>query len=279
MDNTVYNENNNKIAVFIDAENVSYKNAKRVIEVLEKKGRILVREIVADWTKINVTNKNKDDNISGWRSVAAISSMTAVQQFTYRPKKNSSDIALAIRAMKCLYEKPYIDMYCIVSNDCDFTRLAQELREQDKFVIGMGEQSKSIDEFVKAFSEYIYLDEIMEENGTSDESLEHVAILKSCDTNSASKNRKEKEEIKDGEILEEEKMSYLVEVIQELIDEKGLALYCAINGPVKNKFPDFVPQNFNCKNFRQLMEVLLPHLKQFEKIQTNDDFALIEKKT
>ena len=169
-------------------------------------------------------------------------------------------------------------MYCIVSNDCDFTRLAQELREQDKYVIGMGEQSKSIEEFVKAFSEYIYLDESMENEKSDDIQIdEGKASAEEDNTDKLVLNENTKD-LTLLKIIGEEKMNYLVEIIREIIDEKGLALYCAINGPMKNKYPDFVPQNFNCKNFRQLMEILLPYLKQFEKIKTNDDYALVQKK-
>ncbi|MDE6189156.1 MAG: NYN domain-containing protein [Clostridia bacterium] len=293
MEKETYKDEYNKVAVFVDAENVSYKNAKRIIDVLESKGKILIREIVADWTKINGAQKDKKENLTGWRGVAATYSMTAIQQFTYVPKKNSSDIALAIRAMKTLYEKQYIDTYCIISNDSDFTRLAQELREQDKYVIGMGEKSKAIEEFVKAFSEYIYLDEIIEEpNNASDEDVsvenksnEQVAIVQEpvLVEKTSEENASEEERANaDNTIIGLEKMDALIEIIQELVDEKGMALYCAINGPMKNKYPDFVPQNFGCKNFRKLMEILLPlpHLSElFEQTQTDDDYALIARKT
>lgn len=283
------NSTDNKIAVFIDAENISFNNATRIIDILEKKGKILVREIVADWTKINVAKKSKDDNIFGWRNVAATYSMTAIQQFTYRPKKKSSDIALAIRAMKTLYEKSYIDTYCIVSNDCDFTRLAQELREHDKFVIGMGEQEKAIDEFIKAFSEYIYLDESINEDDDSDvtvpiaeekdkEILPNSEPIKTKANETAKKTTAKAKQNSTADMVGEEKLTYLIETIKEMIDEKGLAIYSVINGNMKTKYPDFVPQNFGCKNFRQLMDALMPKLKMFEKTETAADFALIEKK-
>lgn len=284
----------NKIAVFIDAENVSHKNANRIIDFLEQKGRIIVRKIVADWTKIYTAQKNSVSraeiiNLEGWRRIAAEFSMTAVQQFTYIPKKKSSDIALAITAMKSLYEKPYIDTYCIVSNDCDFTRLAQELREQDKYVIGMGEQKRAVEEFVKAFSEYIYLDESIDDvcaedkEATGSDSGQAGIVQAKNKANAKMQPTKTKQPAKKENNalamqIGQEKLRYLTEIIQELIDEKGRAMYSAINGAMKNKFPDFVPQNFSCKNFRQLMETLIPILKKYEKETTVDDFALVEKK-
>lgn len=279
-----------KIAILIDAENISYKNARQIIDTMERKGKILVKMVVADWTKItgSQTKTNgkyvyRTKQIEGWRNEASRYSMTAVQQFSYVVGKNASDIALAIQAMKILYEKPYITTFCLVSNDSDFTRLAQELREQNKEVIGMGERSRAIHEFVNAFSEFMYLGESIEEE-TQEEVKEEVKeqvkeeVKKSKTTNAqkeTSKGAKQQKGKKSNAksnaskkpvcILEKEKLQALKEIIQNDIEssEEGVAYYSNIGSRMKRQFSDFIPENYESKNISQLMAKLLPFLPEY----------------
>ena len=283
-------DKHSKIAILIDAENVSYKNARQIIDTMEQKGKILVKMVVADWTKItgSQTKTNgkyvyRTKQIEGWRNEASRHSMTAVQQFSYVVGKNTSDIALTIQAMKILYEKPYVTTFCLVSNDSDFTRLAQELREQNKEVIGMGERSRAIQEFVNAFSEFVYLGESIEEDTQDiieeikEEVKEEVKEVKATkidkkDTSKANKSTKNK---KNGTknntpkkpvcILEEEKLSALKSIIENDIEssEEGVAYYSNIGSRMKRQFADFIPENYDSKNISQLMAKLLPFLPEY----------------
>lgn len=269
------NNKDYKIALFIDAENVSYKNSKKIIEALEEKGKILVREIIADWTIIHCTTKDIDlgdktdiyENLCGWREVAASYSMTAIQQFTYVPGKNPSDIALTISAMKTLYEKQFIDLFCIVSNDSDYTRLAQELREHDKEVIGMGDKKKINQELINAFSEFVYL-------------FEPVASS-SAETDTGNIENEPTEQIDVAQdmneqlVIENERLEALISIIGDLIDNFGKALYSMIGGDIRKKYPDFIPSNYGCKTFRQLMDKLLPYMPMYRLEETNDDKYLV----
>ena len=283
-------DKHSKIAILIDAENISYKNARQIIDTMEQKGKILVKMVVADWTKItgSQTKTNgkyvyRTKQIEGWRNEASRHSMTAVQQFSYVVGKNTSDIALTIQAMKILYEKPYVTTFCLVSNDSDFTRLAQELREQNKEVIGMGERSRAIQEFVNAFSEFVYLGESIEEDTQDiieeikEEVKEEVKEVKATkidkkDTSKANKSTKNK---KNGTknntpkkpvcILEEEKLSALKNIIENDIEssEEGVAYYSNIGSRMKRQFADFIPENYDSKNISQLMAKLLPFLPEY----------------
>lgn len=283
-------DKHSKIAILIDAENVSYKNARQIIDTMEQKGKILVKMVVADWTKItgSQTKTNgkyvyRTKQIEGWRNEASRHSMTAVQQFSYVVGKNTSDIALTIQAMKILYEKPYVTTFCLVSNDSDFTRLAQELREQNKEVIGMGERSRAIQEFVNAFSEFVYLGESIEEDTQDiieeikEEVKEEVKEVKATkidkkDTSKANKSTKNKKNATKNNapkkpvcILEEEKLSALKNIIENDIEssEEGVAYYSNIGSRMKRQFADFIPENYDSKNISQLMAKLLPFLPEY----------------
>lgn len=298
------NQNQSKIAILIDAENVSYKNTAQIIETMENKGKILVKVVVADWTRITgaQTRSNgkyvyRSMQIDGWRNEASKHSMTAVQQFSYVSGKNTSDIAMTIQAMKILYEKPYITTFCLVSNDSDFTRLAQELREQNKEVIGMGERDKAIKEFVNAFSEFIYLGESMDEEVPEKPRQEESENAKTVshkqengvdDKSNRKPDKRKKERAPEPQcILDAEKMEALRTIVADTIEEseESVAYYSAIASKMKRKFSDFIPANYECRNVSQLMGKLIPFLKGYEEYKepipnnSNGYIYMLRKKT
>lgn len=238
-----------KIAVLIDAENISYKNAKQIVTAMENRGSILIKVIIANLAS---------PQMASWAEVAKQYAMTATQQFSLVKGKNSSDMALVIQAMKILYEKPFITTFCIVSNDSDFTRLAQELKEHDKTVIGMGEKSKAKKEMVNAFSEFIYI-ENAEPSATPEKKPDKKPRTK---TKTVIPYK-----IKECPI-EEDKMKVLDKVIAELIsaNESDAAYYSAINTAMKKQFSDFVPQNYNLPNMSKLIDKALEFLPQYERV-------------
>ena len=64
-------------------------------------------------------------------------------------------MAMVIDAMDILYSGK-VDGFCLVTSDSDFTRLAMRLREENMYVIGMGE-SKTPMALTKACNKFIHL--------------------------------------------------------------------------------------------------------------------------
>ena len=123
-------ENNCKIAVLIDADNVSPKYIRFILDEISDYGVASYKRIYGDWT---------DNTKRLWKEVLLEWSITPVQQYSYTTGKNSMDSALIIDAMDILYSGN-VEGFCIVSSDSDFTRLAQRLREAGMFVMGIGEK-------------------------------------------------------------------------------------------------------------------------------------------
>lgn len=123
-------ENNCKIAVLIDADNVSPKYIRFILDEISDYGVASYKRIYGDWT---------DNTKRLWKEVLLEWSITPVQQYSYTTGKNSTDSALIIDAMDILYSGN-VEGFCIVSSDSDFTRLAQRLREAGMFVMGIGEK-------------------------------------------------------------------------------------------------------------------------------------------
>ena len=118
-----------RYALLIDAENVSAKYIKPILDELSKYGNVTYKRIYGDWTK---------SQSASWKEVLLQNSITPIQQFSYTYGKNATDSAMIIDAMDMLYTND-LEGFCLVSSDSDFTKLASRLRESGRTVIGMGE--------------------------------------------------------------------------------------------------------------------------------------------
>ncbi|MFV0412790.1 MAG: NYN domain-containing protein [Oscillospiraceae bacterium] len=140
-------ENGKIIALLIDAENVSPKYIKVILDELSLYGTPAYKRIYGDWTS---------PDMASWKKTLLENNLTPIQQFSYTQGKNATDSAMIIDAMDILYTKN-CEGFCLVSSDSDFTRLASRLRESRMQVIGMGE-SKTPMAFKSACDIFKYLD-------------------------------------------------------------------------------------------------------------------------
>lgn len=123
-------QNELRFAVLIDADNVSPKYIKYILDEVSDHGIATYKRIYGDWT---------DNEKRSWKNVLLDWSVNPIQQYSYTTGKNSTDSAMIIDAMDILYSGN-VDGFCLVSSDSDFTKLAQRLREAGMFVMGIGEQ-------------------------------------------------------------------------------------------------------------------------------------------
>ena len=158
-----YLEKNCKIAVLIDADNVSPRYIKYILDEISDYGVASYKRIYGDWT---------DNTKRLWKEVLLEWSINPVQQYSYTTGKNSTDSALIIDAMDILYSGN-VEGFCIVSSDSDFTRLAQRLREAGMFVMGIGEK-KTPRAFMVACDVFKILEVISQED--DDNNIEGKSI-------------------------------------------------------------------------------------------------------
>jgi uncharacterized protein (TIGR00288 family) len=257
---------NQKVAVLIDAENVNSVNVRQIFDTMSTYGEVIIRQIFADWS---------NEAVKSWKTAISSYSIVANQQFSFVPRKNSSDIALVISAMDILFERD-IDIFCLVSSDSDFTRLVQELRERGKAVIGMGSR-KSIKSFVYAFTEFIYLGEESPEQSPAPVSTPAVKAEEKPEIKVQEPKKSEpvaliaaplpanRQKSVEPLRLEDDKLDAIRDIIETLIDENGKAYYSQIGTDMKNKFSDFVPKNYHYKSLKFLIDNILKDLPEFEK--------------
>ena len=144
-----------RFAVLIDADNVSSKYVKIIIDEISDYGVATYKRIYGDWTQ---------SHTSSWKDVLLENSITPIQQYSYTFGKNSTDAAMIIDAMDILYSDN-VEGFCIASSDSDFTRLASRLRESGMFVVGMGEK-KTPKPFIVACNQFKYLDVLAGAHGS-----------------------------------------------------------------------------------------------------------------
>ena len=147
-----------KFALLIDADNISSKYIKTIIDELGKYGTITYKRLYGDLTRSN--NKS-------WKDALLSHSINPVQQYNYTTGKNSTDSAMIIDAMDILYSGK-VDGFCLATSDSDFTRLAMRLREAGMMVIGMGE-SKTPEPFRVSCERFFFLDLLWDDASTDEE--------------------------------------------------------------------------------------------------------------
>lgn len=245
-----------RVAILIDAENVSYKYIDTIIKEASAVGVIKYKRIYGNFAS---------PVLSSWRNAIIENAMVPVQQYNNTSGKNSSDSALIIDAMDLLYNGK-IDSFCLVTSDSDFTRLATRLRESEMFVVGMGEQ-KTAKSFINACNKFIYLDLLYEHerdfdvignsSDTSGKKLTEVEEKKATYTAVAGKEVSEKASVNESIQIEKDKSGANVETVKNaiisLINEKSSDdgwLFLGVLGNLLNqRFPDFDVRNFGYRKF------------------------------
>ena len=230
-------ENDRKIAVLIDADNVSPKYIKYIIDELANHGTPTYKRIYGDWTKPQLGN---------WKEVLLEYSITPIQQYSYTFGKNATDSALIIDAMDILYSKS-VNGFCIVSSDSDFTRLAARLREAGMYVIGMGEK-KTPKSFISACEKFKYLEALS--------SAQALAVDSQTQESEREADRiSEKPLIKAGDDLKELTQS-IRNIIMEISDEDGWVFMGDLGNMLNKRRPDFDTRNYGFAKLTPLVESL-----------------------
>ncbi len=222
-------EDEKRIAVLIDADNVSYKYIKFILDEIATIGVPTYKRIYGDWTSARH---------AAWKEVLLDNSIMPIQQYSYTTGKNATDSALIIDAMDILYSGN-VDGFCIVSSDSDFTRLAARLREAGMLVIGMGEQ-KTPKAFVKACERFKYL-----------EALSGVKIEEETEKERNVPHTQEETELELKNLA-----AAIRKIIIEVSDDDGWAFLGDVGNILAKRFPDFDTRNYGYSKLSKFLSSL-----------------------
>ena len=210
-----------RLAVLIDADNVSASVIAPLLAEIANFGAATVRRIYGDWTL---------PNLGAWKAVLAEHSIVPIQQFRNTTGKNATDSAMIIDAMDLLHAGR-LDGFCLVSSDSDFTRLASRIREQGVPVYGFGE-SKTPRPFIAACDRFVFTDVLTGRSGGADK-----APLKN---------------IKSDQAL----VTLLRRVVDASADESGWAQLGDVGSRIAAQESDFDPRNYGFSRLRPLIEAV-----------------------
>ena len=220
-----------KLAVLIDADNISPKYVKVILDEAASFGVAACKRIYGDWS---------DARLKSWKDVLLNNSIIPIQQYSYTTGKNATDSAMIIDAMDLLYAGN-VDGFCIVSYDTDFTSLDALLREAGKLVIGMGE-SKALGPFVKACDQFKYLDLILD-HGEAD-STPAVPAAEAGARAAAG----------DDTAINRDSICRLVcDMIDEMDDGTGWVRTSRVGDQLIKRYPDFDVRNFGSKSLNKFL--------------------------
>ena len=222
-----------KIAVLIDAENMTHNKISEIIQEVSLYGHIVTKRAYANWKKCS----------PAWETVIKNNAITPIQQFENSKGKNSSDITLVIDAMDLLYSRKY-DTFVIVSSDSDFTKLVTRIHDDEIFVIGVGEK-KTPESLIKACDEFIFVENIEPEQVESSvkekdtkESAPEVPQLSSADRKTLIQRLKK--------IAETDKYA----------DEEGWVNIGSAGSILKRQDPGFDTRTYGFSSLVKLIEAL-----------------------
>lgn len=232
-----------RLAVLIDADNVPYANVKAMLAEIARYGMPTIKRIYGDWTQ---------PTLSGWKKVLLENAVTPIQQYSYTTGKNSTDSAMIIDAMDILYTNR-VDGFCLVSSDCDFTRLATRLREAGKLVIGIGEQ-KTPTPFISACDRFIYLEILSDDKKKKQRSMKargSQPALEEPGIGMPAAAVRQK-----GNRLPQEVSEMIIVSVNDLADENGWAFLGDVGNLLLKKQPSFDSRNYGYQKLSQLIQAM-----------------------
>lgn len=215
------NNNNNRLAVLIDADNAQPSIIDGLVAEVAKYGVATTKRIYGDWTK---------PNLGGWKEVLLQHSIQPMQQFANTKGKNATDSAMIIDAMDLLYTGNF-DGFGLVSSDSDFTRLAQRIRESGRRVYGFGER-KTPPPFVAACDKFIYTE-----------------VLRAKEDDGKSIPKKKAGQLKGDTKL----VNLLRAAVEASSDDSGWANLGAVGNNIAKQASDFDSRNYGYAKLGELV--------------------------
>lgn len=260
-----------RFAVLIDADNISDKYIKFILDEITNDGIATYKRIYGDWTSPALVS---------WKKVLLDHSVLPIQQYSYTSGKNSTDSAMIIDAMDILYSGQ-VDGFCIVSSDSDFTRLAARLRESGMMVVGMGER-KTPKSFISACNRFKYLDilanaetkpkprtDLRQEKPERPERLEKAKpnIPQAAQLPPCPEPDHGKEDMTNIKTIE----SAIRAIAEEYSDEDEWIFTGTIGNLLVKRYPDFDVRNFGYRKLTAFLESL--DIFDIKKVRTGDGDA------
>jgi uncharacterized protein (TIGR00288 family) len=241
------------MALFCDFENIALgvrdaKYAKfdiqRVLERLLLKGSIVVKKAYCDWERYR-----------DFKAPMHEASFEMIEIPHVRMSgKNSADIRMVVDALDLCYTKEHVDTFVIISGDSDFSPLVSKLRENNKFVIGVGVKSSTSDLLIANCDEFIYYDDLVRQEERKKQQRTRRKPAKQAAE--AAKDAQPKAE-KTDEDRRQEAFDLLLDTIDALAEERDQdekIWGSMVKQALKRRNPGFNESYYGFRTFSDLLE-------------------------
>ncbi len=167
------------MALFCDFENIALGvrdakyaqfDIKKVLERLLLKGSIVVKKAYCDWERY------KEFKATMHEAAFELIEIPHVRQ----SGKNSADIRMVVDALDLCYTKAHVDTFVIISGDSDFSPLVSKLRENNKYVIGIGVKDSTSDLLSANCDEFIFYDDLVRAQEAKKKQAAKKATAEAC---------------------------------------------------------------------------------------------------
>ena len=239
------------MAMFCDFENVAlgvrdanYEkfDIKPVLERLLLKGSIVLKKAYCDW-----------DRYKGFKATMHEANFELIEIPHVRQSgKNSADIRMVVDALDLCYTKSHVNTFVIVSGDSDFSPLVSKLRENAKYVIGVGVKQSTSDLLIANCDEFIFYDDLVRERERSAARRDKSAPAAVKRSPEEDKRRRDESEAKKSKAIE-----VTLETFDALVGERGdtgKIWASMLKSAIKRRKPDFNESYYGFKSFGNLLE-------------------------
>ena len=240
----------NNMALFCDFENIALGvrdaryaqfDIKKVLERLLLKGSIVVKKAYCDWERY------KEFKSTMHEAAFELIEIPHVRQ----SGKNSADIRMVVDALDLCYTKLHVDAFVIISGDSDFSPLVSKLRENNKYVIGIGVKQSTSDLLSANCDEFIFYDDLVRE-----QEAKLTRKTKKSPAKPAHDNKKSGAAKSDDE-RRQEALDFIVETVEALIAERGSderIWGSLVKTTMQRRRPGFTESFYGFRSFKELVE-------------------------
>lgn len=243
------------MALFCDFENMALGvrdakyaqfDIKKVLERLLLKGSIVVKKAYCDWERY------KEFKATMHEAAFELIEIPHVRQ----SGKNSADIRMVVDALDLCYTKAHVDTFVIISGDSDFSPLVSKLRENNKYVIGIGVKDATSGLLSANCDEFIFYDDLVRAQEAKKKQAAKKAPVKPA-TGAAKSSEAKVEEDKRQEALD-----LIVETVEALIAERGSdekIWGSMVKTTMQRRIPGFTELYYGYRSFKELVEDAQKH--------------------
>lgn len=248
------------MALFCDFENVALGvrdakyaqfDIKKVLERLLLKGSIVVKKAYCDWERY------KEFKATMHEAAFELIEIPHVRQ----SGKNSADIRMVVDALDLCYTKAHVDTFVIISGDSDFSPLVSKLRENNKYVIGIGVKDSTSDLLSANCDEFIFYDDLVRAQEAKKKQAARKAPAKPA-AGAAKVGETKSGEAKGEEDKRQEALDFIVETVEGLIAERGSdekIWGSMVKTTMQRRKPGFTESYYGYRSFKELVEDAQKH--------------------